>query len=378
MIVLHRKRRLLFIANVDWFFISHRLPVALGAIEDGYEVHFAGLITGREKFLTDQGIVVHKLDIARSAFGVLNITLVILQIYRLIKLISPDIVHLVTIKPVILGGIVCKLIGVPALVVAISGLGHVFTANNFLSRLRRFVVQYLYKFVLSHKNCVVIFQNESDIDTLVRATNLPAGKLRLIHGSGVSLSEYCVESIPTSETVIMLASRLISDKGIWEFVEAARIIGRRDIKFVLVGDIDDSNPNSLTRHDIRKITEEGHVEYWGFRSDMASLLKSCYMVVLPSYYGEGLPKILIEAAASGRAIVTTDNPGCRDAIIDGETGILVPVRDAKLLASAIESLINDGEKCKTMGLLGRELAEDRYDIRDVVAKHLGIYADVIH
>jgi glycosyltransferase involved in cell wall biosynthesis len=201
----------------------------------------------------------------------------------------------------------------------------------------------------------------------------------MIRGSGVDLRQYVHSSIPSGVPVVVLAARLLADKGVREFVHAARLLKQRGVfcRFCLVGTVDPANPTSLTDAELAQWVSEGVVEVWGHRSDMPQVLAGAQIVVLPSYYGEGLPKVLIEAAACGRAVVTTDHPGCRDAIAPGVTGVLVPVRDAQALAEAIQDLLDHSDKCAAMGRAGRDLAERAFDVRQVVAAHLQIYEELM-
>lgn len=376
------KSRLLFVVNVDWFFVSHRLPIALEALRQGYEVHIATSITDQRAKLESSGLVVHPLTLDRSSTGLLSQLRLMLQMHKLFKEVQPDVVHLVTIKPVLLGGLMARLSGVPGVVAAISGLGFVFVAPGAKATMRRLAVSWLYRLALGHRNLKAIFQNPDDYNTLSRLANLPASKATLIRGSGVDLAKYPSAPLPSGVPVVMLAARLLADKGVREFVAAARKTRQRlatakPVRFVLVGSIDPGNPASLAQQEVALWVEEGIVECWGHRTDMPEVLSSAHIVALPSYR-EGLPKVLIEAAAAGRAIVTTDVPGCRDAIDPEITGLLVPAKDATALASAIESLLLDPARCAAMGQAGRALAESAFDQRQVVERHMNIYRQLVN
>lgn len=373
------KRKLFFVVNVDWFFLSHRLPIAVEALRQGYEVHIATALTDKLTVLESHGLVVHPLSLDRSSSGLWSSVKTIWQIYQLLKLVKPDVVHLVTIKPILLGGLAARLARIPSMVVAVSGLGFVFVAKGFKAVVRRWVVGRLYGLALGHSNVKVVFQNPEDQAILTRLVHLPEKNIVTIRGSGVQLTEYCVMPMPQGIPVVMLAARLIADKGILEFVQAARLLKQRgcSTRFVLVGTVDSANPTSFTDSEILVWVRDGVVEWWGHRDDMPQVLADAQVVVLPSYYGEGVPKVLIEAAACGRVVVTTDHPGCRDAIESGVTGVLVPVKNAPALADAIEALINDKQRCQVMGAAGRELAEKAFDVRQVVATHLKIYQELL-
>jgi glycosyltransferase involved in cell wall biosynthesis len=368
------KKTLLFVVNVDWFFLSHRLPIALAAQQVGYEVHVATGITDKLAMLQSHGLKVHPLGLVRGSVGIFNAAQTVLDLLRICKLVRPDVVHLVTIKPVLLGGLVARWLRVPALVSAVSGLGYVFMARGFRAFLQRALVGRVYALALGHFNQVVIFQNPDDRDTLMLSTGLPMCKVALIRGSGVDLAHYVSTPLPTGVPVVVFPARLLSDKGVFEFVAAARLLRDKGVeaRFVMAGLLDAANPTSVTQAQLDDWTAEGVIENWGYRNDMTQVLSSASVVVLPSYR-EGLPKALLEAAACGRAVVTTDVPGCRDAIDPGSTGLLVPVREVAPLAQAIEQLLLNPAQREAMGLAGRLLAEREFDVNAVVDKHLAIY-----
>jgi glycosyltransferase involved in cell wall biosynthesis len=371
-------RRLLFVVNVDWFFLSHRLPIAIEAKRRGYQVHIATGLTDRLADLQKHGLLVHPLKLDRSSAGVSNACATMLHLWRVYKTVRPDVVHLVTIKPVLLGGLVARIARVPAVVSAVSGLGFVFLAKGFKAAARRWAVSVIYRVALGHGNQKVIFQNPDDRAVLSKLVYLPPSKVAMIRGSGVDLVQYQYTALPAGLPVILFAARFLVDKGIREFAEAARLLKARGVsaRFCLVGSVDPANPSSLTSAELEQWRNEGWVELWGQRNDMPAVLQSSYAVVLPSYR-EGLPKILIEAAACGRAVVTTDVPGCRDAIDPGVTGALVPVRNACALANAIEKLIGNPALCQSQGSAGRILAENAFGVRQVVAAHMEIYHDLL-
>ena len=376
-------RKILFLVNVDWFFLSHRLPVAEAAKRQGFEVHIACGLTNRLFELQNLGFLVHPLTLERSSASPFSALVSFFEIYRLLKSIRPDLVHSVTIKPVILAGIAARLVHVPAIVAAVSGLGFVFVAKGIVATLRRRLVKWLYRLAMGHWNLKVIFQNADDKAMLVFLTGLTDTKTALIRGSGVDLQKYVVRPLPINERIVMLAARLLLDKGVLQFVEAARILRSRCrgstpvFRFVLVGEPDMANPTSVTTSQLKAWVDEGVIEHWGHRSDMPEVLSAASIVTLPSYYGEGLPKVLIEAAACGRAVITTDHPGCRDAIEPGVSGVLVPVRDARALADAIQDLLAHPDKSAAMGRAGRDLAERAFDVNQVVAAHLQIYEELM-
>ncbi len=371
--------RLLFLVNVDWFFISHRLPIAQAALKQGYEVHIATRITDKKATLESQGLIVHDLPIARGKSGLIKEIATLIQLVRILRDVRPSILHTVTIKPVLYGGIAARFAGVKCVVVAISGLGYLFTTHKPSIRLKRKLIGWLYRSALKQQYIKVIFQNHDDKKILTKLVELGKNKVVVIPGSGIDLEKFVAISEPKNEYIkVVMASRLLTDKGVNEFVNAARQLQHKGITATcqLAGSVDPGNPASITQDQIETWKQEGVVELLGQCGDMTTLFSQAHIVALPSYR-EGFPKVLIEAAACGRAIVTTDVPGCRDAIIPDETGLLVPAKDATALANAIQRLILDTELRQRMGKAGRQLAEERYDIRQVVKTHMNIYQELL-
>ncbi len=367
------KRKLLIVVNVDWFFLSHRLPLALAAREAGMEVHVATALTDSPDLIRQHGLVLHPLTLERKSTNPLRALRLTLDLWKLMRQLRPDVVHLVTIKPVMLGGLAAQLAGVPGVVAAISGLGYVFTAEGLKATLRRWVVSAMYRWVLVRPPVKVIFQNADDRDLLQRHAGVRPEQSVLVRGSGLDIQRWPMQPFPPGPPVVMMAARLLRDKGVREFVAAARLLkGHAGSRFVLVGDVDPGNPSSLSRSQVEAWVTEGVVEWWGHRQDICSAFADAHIAVLPSYR-EGLPKVLIEAAASGRAVVTTDVPGCRDAVLAGTTGLLVPPRDAQALANAIRQLLDAPETMRQMGRAGRLFAEKTFDIQHVVKSHLALY-----
>lgn len=370
-------RRLLIVVNTTEFFLSHRLPIALAAKSAGYDVHIATGTPDTNGVLAINGFTHHLIPISRTGVQVAQEFQSIVAVTRLLRRLKPQIIHLVTIKPVLYVGIAARFVRAPmGIVAAISGLGMVFTQGRLRKRLIRLVVANLYQFALNHDNLRVIFQNTHDIEVLNKVCHLQNHEMVLIPGSGVALKDYPHKSEPDENPVVItFAARLIKDKGVYEFVEAASIIKDRGIKarFLLVGGTDPDNPSSVSENDIKQWREEDAVEVLGHSKNIVDIFTHSHIICLPSYYGEGLPKVLIEAAACGRPVVTTDHPGCRDAIIADKTGLLVPPRDSVTLAERLVELIKSPALRESMGRAGRALAEEKFTIENVVEQHLSIY-----
>lgn len=366
--------RLLFIVNDAEFFLSHRLPIALGALAEGADVHVATAPGPGVDAIRAHGLRYHAIAMSRSGRNPLAEIRTFAAIFFLLGKVLPDVVHLVTIKPVLYGGIASRLRRISGVVAAISGLGHVF-GDAPRQKLLRALLTPAYKLALSHPNLRIIFQNPHDRHVLLRTTGLPEAAGIMVRGSGVDLSHYSALPEPEGEPVVTFASRLVASKGVREFVEVARRLHAKGIKarFWLVGKIDPGNPLTVSERELESWRREGVVEVMGYRGDIAATFAQSNLVVFPSFYGEGVPKVLLEAAACGRAVVTTDHPGCRDAVDPGVTGILVPARNIEQLAAAVEDLLQDHETRRAMGLSGRKLAEREFAVEAVVALHLSVY-----
>ncbi len=369
-----QSQKILYVVNTAEFFLSHRFPIALAAKSAGYEVHIATSAGHGVKSIKSYGFKHHAVDFARSGQNPIIELKALIQLVHLFYKIKPDIVHLVTIKPVIYGGIVAQICGVKSVVAAVSGLGTVFVSESFWAKFRAWFVTKLYKTAFLHKRLIVIFQNPDDSQDLITNGCVKPEQTRLIRGSGVSLADYPFVPEPEGKTVVVMAARLLKDKGINEFVQAAHILRQRgvDVEMRLIGSKDLGNPTTVTEFELEYWKTQGVIKLLGFRGDIASQYAAANIVCLPSYR-EGLPKSLVEAAACGRAVVTTDVPGCRDAILPNITGLLVPVKNALALADAIQKLTQNSDLRNKMGKAGRKLAEEAFAIEKIVTKHLEIY-----
>lgn len=376
--MVYQLKKIIFVVNNPAYFISHRLPIGLALLAKGYAVHV--IAPGKcPSELLETGLNYHSVEMSRMGMNPFIEFATIFSLRRIFKKIQPDLVHLVTIKPYLYGGIAARLAGVPAVVSAVAGLGILFSSQGIKNKVVRSMLYPMYRFAFAHKNQVVIFQNTNDRDLFFDLKILDIERARLIRGAGVNLLHYHYLPEPEHVPVISFVARLLKDKGVIEIVEASRILKRLDIevRFWIIGDPDPGNPNTVTKAELVEWQQAGLVEYFGYRTDIANLFSQSNIVTLPSYYGEGLPKVLIEAAACGRAVITSDHPGCRDAIEPDLTGVLVPVRDAEALADSIQYLIENPDLRKAMGKAGRELAKKEFAIEKVVGAHLKIYDELL-
>lgn len=363
--------------NVDSFFVSHFMPLGLHLIKKGYEVHVACKITQHKASLENLGFIVHDVSISRSGTSLLREFNTLLEMRSVIRLVDPHIVEFFTIKPVLYGGLITRFLTIPTKVFYITGLGHVFTVKGIKSFFLRIVVKLLYKFAFSGVSVKFVTENDSDKRLIRQIIGGSSSQIYQLNGVGVDLHEYeYVEELDGSEVVISMACRLLKDKGVLEYLESAKIIASLGIKadFQLFGDLDLGNPASLTSDELQNMQVDGSVSVYGYSSDIAGVFKNSNIVVLPSYR-EGFPKVLIEAAACGRAVITTDVPGCKDAIRPGVTGLLCKARDGDSLALGLEELIINKVARNEMGKAGRNLALEAFNVNDINEQHFEIYLD---
>lgn len=374
--------KLLYIVNESYFFMSHRLPIARAARAAGYQVHVAAPedhVWAPEGFtvqaLSDAGFAFHPIPLSRRGTNPWQEARTLIALWRLIRGLRPELVHLLTIKPLLYGGLAARLLGVPGVVAAVTGLGQVFVSSGATAGLLRGLAVMAYRVATGHPNGRVIVQNAGDMETLARSGAVKPERMVLIRGSGVSLSAFAPSPEPDGPPLVILPARMIWEKGVAEFVAAARLLRARGVeaRFALVGDSKASNPRAVPQPTLEKWSREGGVEWWGRRTDMARVFAAAHIVCLPSTYGEGVPKVLIEAAACGRPIVACDIPGAREITREGENGLLVPPGDTEALAAALARLIENSDLRRRFGARGRELVEAGFSEDRVVRATLEVY-----
>lgn len=370
----HEPARLMFVVNDLPFFLSHRKRLATAAKERGYLVAIACPENPGTRALAEEGFAMLPIDMRRGSRSLAEEWRTYRSVRRTIAQFRPDVLHLITSKPVIYGGLAARALGIPSLS-AISGLGYVFTGKTWRQRILKPAVTRAYGMAVNRVDSHVLFQNENDLTLFREAGLLSKAQVSIIPGSGVDLDRIRPAPLPEGVPVVLLPARMLRDKGVLEFVAAARLLRSQgvDAVFRLLGDPDPMNPTSVTRDELEAFASDGSVEWHPHTNDISAALAQAHLVVLPSYYREGLPKSLIDAAAAGRAVATSDLPGCRDAIIPGKTGELFKARDASDIARVIGGMLSDIERLDRMGAAARRHAEAVFDIRSVVSKHLEIY-----
>lgn len=326
-----------------------------------------------------KGITLHRLNAPRDSARFLYDISLIREIPRVIRAVRPDLMHAATTRPVLYAGVFGRLFGVRATVLSVTGLGYLFIGKSTTIRLMRSVASIAYRFVLRQKNAVTIFENTNDRDDFVERGYVREEQTSVLVGGGVDLQKYVHALEPeTKKPMVVLAGRLLKDKGVVEFFEAAKTLKLRGVqaRFVLVGDVDPGNPATLAKKTIEDWVDTTHIEWWGWRTDMIQIYQQCSLFCLPSYR-EGAPRTIIEAAAIGRATVATDVPGCRDVVIDGVTGRLVPARAVAPLADALQELIENAAVRREMGTAARRHAERSFSNEQRAVELASIYERVL-
>lgn len=374
----NKRPKLLLFVTEDWYFWSHRLPIARAALDNGFQVLVVTRVSNYGESIKREGFQLIPFDIRRSGKNPFREIITFLTLIRIYKREKPDIVHNVAMKPVLYGSLAARLTGVPCVVNALAGLGHVFIAEGFKPLFLKKIVKLALRPALSLRNVRTIFQNPDDLKTFVEEGLMPRGQARLIKGSGVNTKIFSPTPEQDGIPTVVLVARMLWTKGVGECVEAATILKEKGVavRMLLVGTPDPLNPASIADEALSKWSASGIVEWLGHRQDIPDILKQSSIAVLPSYR-EGLPKSLIEAASAGLPIVTYDVPGCREIVRHGENGLLVPLKDVQSLADAIEELVRDPDMRQTMGKRSREIAVQEFSEEHVVQQTLALYKELL-
>ncbi len=370
-------KTLLFLVSEDWYFCSHRLPIARAARDAGARVAVACRVRDHAEVIRKEGFDLYPIGLNRSGRNPLADIATIMVLRKLYRRVRPDIIHQVAVKPVLYGSIAAWLAGVPHVVNAMAGLGFVFISTGVFASLVRPVLATAFRVLLNRSGSRLILQNEDDSALFQSRIGVRPDRISIIRGSGVDTDAFAPSPEPEGPIVASCVSRMLWDKGIGELVDAARILRQKgtDIVVRLIGPTDD-NPASIPVETLEKWREEGIVEIAGPTTDVAGVYAASHIAVLPSYR-EGLPKSLLEAAACGLPLVATDVPGCREVCRDGETGLLVPVRQSKPLADALERLAEDAALRKKFGTAARRAAETEFAEPVITGQTLALYETML-
>ncbi|PMH32827.1 hypothetical protein BCU70_21145 [Vibrio sp. 10N.286.49.C2] len=369
-----------YIVNVSWFFDSHFYKLAKHNLEKGHTVH---IVTGdeekREEYQS-QGFHYHNYGVTRDGTNLFNELKVIYKLFKLIREIKPDLLHAFTIKPVLYSGLLTRFfkgICPSRMVFSITGLGSLSLAQSMKARLLWSTVETAYKWVLSQPRSVAVFENSDDRALFIENGIVPKQRTALVNGAGIDTHYYVPSALINNPPVVVFLARMLKDKGAREYIEAARILKDRNVDVVMrmVGGLDAANISSLKGAELTAAHDDGAIEYLGHRSDVKDIYQGADIACLPSYR-EGLPKSLIEAASCGLAIITSDTPGCRQ-LVDSEepNGLLVPVKDSRALADAVQLLVEDKALRVLYGERSRKMAMAKFDYESVLASFDVIYEE---
>jgi glycosyltransferase involved in cell wall biosynthesis len=375
-----RRPKLLFLVTEDWYFCSHRLPAARAARAAGFDVVVATRVRAHGDRICDEGFALRPIGWRRRGDGVLGAAWAISEIAGLYRAEQPDLVHHIALKSVLFGGIALRRAfpapeRAPVAIDSIMGLGSGFSAASFAARLRRPSLGIALRLAVGGERSWVVVQNPEDRDALMTLGIAPR-RIVMIRGSGVDCNHFRPLPDPDATTVtVALVSRMLRAKGVLDAVAAIRLLRGRGlpVELLLVGPTDPDNRGSLTAEALVSLRADHGIEWLGPVADVRAVWRRAAIAVLPSTYGEGVPKALLEAAACARPIIASDVPGCREIVRPGETGLLVPPRDIQALAEAIAALAGDPMRRKAMGRAARELVECEFGEDIVASETLAVY-----
>ena len=369
-----KKLKIIYLVTEDWAFLSHRLPIARAARDAGFDVIIATHVADCDERIRQEGFRLISIGLRRAGTNPFKELAAIFEIINIYRTEQPDIVHHVALKPVLYGSLAARIVRKPFIVNALIGLGFIFISDKWYVKNARHVISMALKFALNSRHSKLILQNPDDVQLFLKADIVKPEKIVLIKGSGVEADRFMPSPESPGDPMVVLVSRMLWDKGVGEFVNAAKMLRQEGIKarFVLVGKNDPDNPASIPTSTLTSWNDEGVVEWWGYHEDIPGIFRQSHVVCLPSYR-EGLPKVLMEAAACERPIVTTDTPGCREIVHDGINGFLVPLRNSEALADALRKLIENPTLRKEMGQKGRELVLKEFTVEKVVGETMILY-----
>ena len=377
------KKKILFNITEDWFFLSHFLSRALSAQKDGFEIYVCCNETNKKKIIERYGIKFLKLPYKRPNINPFYQVYILIRLLLIIIKVKPHIIHNIALKPIIQGSIASELLKINSVVNAPVGMGYIFTSKSIKARLLKpILISFLRILLNSHngknKGRKVIFENIDDLNYFEKLKAIDSNHSCVISGAGVEIDKtFSKRKIKNKIPKVVLIARMLKDKGIYEFFEAFQILKEKGIKcqFVLVGDIDPLNPGSLERSTLEKWQESKEIEWLGWIDDVEKVLLETDILCLPSYR-EGLPKSLVEGAAAGLPLVATDTVGCREVVIDGQNGFLVPIKDPVSLAAAIQKLILNSSLRKLMGIESFKMATSKFSSSKINALTLKVYNEL--
>ena len=370
--------RLLYLITEDWTFWEIRRDLARLARDAGYEVTIATRVTAHAERIRQEGFHLIPIMMLRESRNPLRELRTFLELVRIYRRVRPQIVQHVAMKPVLYGSFAAWAAGVPAVINVFGGLGYAFTDRPQGPSLLRALLQWGLRKAMTLSHALVVVQNPDDRDVLIRAHVAQADRVRLIAGSGVDIHRFVPVEPPSGDPIVMLVGRMLWDKGVGEFIDAVVRLKQRGVRarFVLVGRCDQGNPSAIAETQIQRWMQEHSIEWWGHREDLPTVIGQATVVVLPSYR-EGLPKVLLEAAACGKAVIATDVPGCRSVVQHQKTGLLVPVRDAAALAEAMAELLGNADRRAVLGANARQFVVREHSSEKISVEFLALYRELL-
>lgn len=368
------KPLVLFLVTEDWYFLSHRLPMARAARDAGFRVAVATRVGEAAQAIVAEGFEVFPLRLRRRGAGIGGELVAIAELVMLYRRLRPAIVHHVALKPAVYGSLAARLAGIGAVVNSVAGLGYAFIGREFKARLLKTAMLTAFRMLFRGRNRWVVVQNHDDYRLFVDNHLTAPERTLIIRGSGVDTDAFQMRDEPPGPLRVALVARMLWDKGVGEAVAAARRLRQWQVpvRLVLVGAPDPANPKSIPEAELRRWQDEGVVEWWGHRADIAEVWRQCAIAVLPSYR-EGLPKSLLEAAACGRPMVATDVPGCRELVRHEGNGLLVPAQDAEALAHAVRRLAEDAALRQSLGAHARRDVESHFSATTIARQTAALY-----
>jgi glycosyltransferase involved in cell wall biosynthesis len=368
-------KTLVFLLTEDWFFASHFWVRGLAAKAAGWRVVLVARESEATARIRASGIEVFPVNFVRRSLNPFAELLFAWRLAKLFRTLKPDVLHHIALRPIVTGGLAARLAGCRRIVNAPVGLGFVFSSDKLLARILKPLVTFGLRLTLTPPGAVAVFENPDDLAALTEAGMVRPNAAYLIRGAGVDTTKFAPVPPPPPPVRIVLIARMIREKGVADFAAAARLLkGQAD--FILAGAPDPGNPNTITEAELKAWENEGILTWLGPQRDIAGLLASAHIACQPSTYREGLPKSALEAMAAGLPLVATDIPGCREAVVDGETGVLIPPRNPAALAAALAKLINDPGLRTSFGKAARARAEAYFADPIICAATLLVYEEV--
>lgn len=375
-------KKLFIVVNVDSFFLSHRKDIALRAQQNGYDVTIVAGNTGKSDEILRHRLKFVSLPINKTGLDLREEIKTFSYLYDLFGKERPDVVHLVGMKVILWGGLAARLRGIRGIVSAVSGLGVMFSpeyckgVKKLMSKGILSVMRYIHRKVGAY----CIFHNTEDLDLFVSNRITDRAHCIRTMGSGIDLAKYVYKEEPSQGKIrVLFTARMVEDKGVLVLIDAAERLRTQyedKVEFLLCGGLE-TNPLAVSKERLEQLCDGVYIKWLGRRNDVHELLEQSHIFAFPSYYKEGLPKSCIEATAVGRPVITCDSTGCRDTVIDGKTGFLVPVKDSEALASRLKILFDDSRLRQEMGVNARKFAEATFSLEDVIVAHLDIYRQLI-